>query len=115
MALRKEHLVFGALGALLLLVLGYEALFFKPHMAGQYMAHHSSMHALMAGRTGPSLLGFNILFWVLIFAFVYLLIKGAPKNAEEEDEAVKILKERYAKGEITRDDYLEMFKDLKEG
>jgi uncharacterized membrane protein len=71
------------------------------------------MHALMAGRSGPSLLGFNILFWILVFALVYLLVKELPKVSEKEDSAVKILKERYATGEINQDEYLEKFRDLK--
>jgi uncharacterized membrane protein len=108
MSLKKEHMVFGVLIALFLLLLTYEYLFFDPHMA-----HHREMHSVLAGRTGPSLLGFNILFWVLIFAFAYILIKERPAT-DNANLALKILQERYAKGELTRDEYLEMFRDLKE-
>ncbi|RMF89092.1 MAG: SHOCT domain-containing protein [Methanobacteriota archaeon] len=69
----------------------------------------------MAGRMGPSLLGFNILFWLLILALAALLIKGAGADKSKEDEAIRILNERYARGEIGRDEYLEKFKDLKGG
>jgi uncharacterized membrane protein len=37
-----------------------------------------------------------------------------PRVSEKEDAAVRILKERYAKGEINQDEYLEKFRDLKE-
>ncbi len=108
MPLKKEHIVFGVLAALFLVFLVYESLFFDPSME-----HHRAMHSTMAGRTGPSLLGFNILFWVLIFGFAYLLLRERP-GEEDGNGALIILKERYAKGEITRDEYLDIFKDLKE-
>jgi uncharacterized membrane protein len=110
---KKEYLVFGAIAVLFLLVVSYEALFLDPHTTDEHMVHHNDMHAIMAGRSGPSLLGFNILFWILVFALVYLLVKEVPTVSEKEIEAMKILKERYVKGEISRDEYLE-FKDLKE-
>jgi putative membrane protein len=111
MTLKKEHIAFGALAALFLLFLGYETLFYDP-----IMPNHMEMHSMMAGRTGPSLLGFNILFWVLLFVLAYLLIRDTPKGGKEaENDALNILKDRYAKGEITREEYLQMFKDLKEG
>jgi putative membrane protein len=114
MAVKKEHLVFGVIAVLFLLVVSYETLFFDPHTTDEHMAHHNEMHAIMAGRSGPSLLGFNILFWILVFALVYLLVKEVPRVSEKEDAAVRILKERYAKGEINQDEYLEKFRDLKE-
>jgi uncharacterized membrane protein len=114
MVIKKEHLVFGAVAVLFLLVVSYETLFFDPHTTGEHMAHHNDMHALMAGRSGPSLLGFNILFWILVFSLVYLLIKEVPRVSDKEVDAFKILKERYAKGEISRDEYLEKFRDIKE-
>jgi uncharacterized membrane protein len=114
MAVKKEHLVFGALALLFLIVLAYEAFVFEPNAPMDHMAHHNDMHGFMAGQMGPSLLGFNILFWILVFALVYLLVKEDPKVSEKEIEAVKILKERYAMGEVSRDEYLEKFRDIKE-
>jgi uncharacterized membrane protein len=114
MSIKKEKLVFGGLATLLLLFLIYEAIFFEPHIADNHMAHHNDMHTLMAGRMGPSLLGFNILFWFLILGLGYFLIKGSPKQAKKESEALMVLKQRYANGEISREEYLQMFKDLKE-
>ncbi len=109
MALKKEHIVFGALAALFLLFLAYETLFYDP-----IMPDHMEMHSMMAGRAGPSLLGFNLLFWTLILAFAYLVIKsGQKKSGTDESDAVRTLKDRYARGEISREEYLQMFKDLK--
>ncbi len=109
MPLKKEHLVFGAFVVLFFAVLCYELFFFDPHMA-----HHKAMHSYMAGRMGPSLLGFNLLFWILIFVFVYFLLRGQSRD-DDRNGAITILKERYARGEMTKDEYLEMFKDLKKG
>ncbi len=108
---KREHIVFGALVALFLLFLGYETLFYDP-----VMPDHGGMHSMMAGQTGPSLFGFNLLFWILILAFAYLVIRsGQKKSGTDESEAVRTLKDRYARGEISREEYLQMFKDLKEG
>jgi putative membrane protein len=114
MPIKKEHLVFGALALLFLLVVAYEAFYYIPGPSDM-MDHHSQMHGFMAGQMGPSLLGFNILFWILIIVLVILFIKGTDTDKSGEDEAIKILNERYAKGEITREEYLEKFRDLKEG
>ncbi len=114
MAIKKEQAVFGALAAVFLLILIYEFLFFDPHMADQHMAHHNDMHSFMAGRTSLSLLGFNLLFWILLFALLYLFIRQTPQLQPKEPDAVKILKERYAKGEISQEEYLKIFKDIKE-
>jgi len=111
MATGKERLVFTALLALFILILLYETLVFKP-IPGGMMPHHMAMHGFMAGQTGPSLFGFNIVFWLLILALIYLFFKEPGSAAESE--AVRILKERYAKGEISKEEYLETFKDLKE-
>ncbi len=111
MTLKKEHIVFGALATLFLLFLGYETLFYDP-----VMPDHMEMHSRMMGQTGPSLFGFNLLFWLLLFVFAYLLLKEAPKGEiTTESEALKTLKARYASGDISREEYLQMFKDLKEG
>ncbi|MEE9595106.1 MAG: SHOCT domain-containing protein [Candidatus Hydrothermarchaeales archaeon] len=106
--MKKEHIVFGALAALFLVFSAYEFLFFDPSME-----HHRAMHSTMTGMTGPNLLGFNVLFWVLIFGFAYLLLRERP-GEDNGNGALIILKERYANGEITRDEYLEIFRDLKE-
>jgi putative membrane protein len=62
----------------------------------------------------------SILFWVAIFFLIVMLFRsfGKHKNEEEteetkdEDTAFQILRERYAKGEITKRQFQDMKKDL---
>lgn len=54
-----------------------------------------------------------ILFWGAIIWLVISLINAGTKKSEETSEsALAILKKRYARGEVTREQYLEMEKEL---
>ncbi len=56
-----------------------------------------------------------ILFWILlILGIVYLvkLIGGSSKKVDKEETALDILKKRYAKGEISREEFERMRDDL---
>lgn len=56
-----------------------------------------------------------VLFWGAIIWLVISLINAGTKKPEETPEsALAILKKRYAKGEITKEQYLEMEKELRE-
>lgn len=56
-----------------------------------------------------------VLFWGAIIWLVISLINASTRKSEETPEsALAILKKRYAKGEITREQYLEMEKGLTE-
>lgn len=64
---------------------------------------------------------FMIIFWALIFLAVMALIRGFSgrgcwHNLDEHkhrgNNALDILKERYAKGEISKEDFEKMKKDL---
>lgn len=77
----------------------------------------------MMGGSGLGLFGgfFMIIFWVLIIVGVVLLIKwlvdqgarGTPHvPVAMGGQALEIAKERYAKGEITKEQFDQMKKDL---
>ena len=55
-----------------------------------------------------------ILPWIgILFLIGYLIVRGEEADTEEAMEnAQKVLDERYAKGEITRAEYLQMKKDI---
>ena len=63
---------------------------------------------------------FGWFMWILIIALIFILIwsntrerdKYIPLNQNGED-AMDILKKRYAKGEITQDQFQQMKEDLK--
>lgn len=56
---------------------------------------------------------FMILFWVVVIGGVVLIAKaifnaGHRSEPPRSDSALDVLKRRYANGEITKDEYLEM-------
>ena len=53
---------------------------------------------------------FMLIFWGLIIYGVVMLFRH--NNHSKKDRAIDILKERYAKGEITKDQFESMKKDL---
>lgn len=61
------------------------------------------------GLGGLGFGGFGLLFWVLVAIFIYLLVKGKD---DKKPTAVDILNKRFAKGEITREDYVRMKKEI---
>lgn len=112
--MKKENYVFGTLTAIFLLLVGYEIYNFRSG------GHHVMMSGGHIGGTGHmtshTISLFNpisLIIIILIAAFLYTLLKDNKEEIEtDENNAVKILKERYAKGEINREEYLKIFKDI---
>lgn len=53
-----------------------------------------------------------VLFWCFVVYGLTHLFKGMPNHHKSQDP-IDILKERYAKGEITKEQFDSMKKDLK--
>lgn len=77
------------------------------------------MGPMMYGPYGGGIWMFlNFLLWILIIIGVILLIvwlvrqPGRYPRGREEETAVEILKKRYARGEISKEDYDRMRKDI---
>ncbi len=59
---------------------------------------------------------FMTIFWILvILGIIYLVrkITASTKNEGREETALDILKKRYAKGEITKEEFDRMKEDIK--
>ena len=73
--------------------------------------------------SGGGMMGFGmgfgaiimVLFWgAVIWLVISLINAGKQKSEDISESALAILKKRYAKGEITKEQYLEMVKELEE-
>ncbi len=65
-------------------------------------------------------MGLGWIFWILIICLVVwvavrLIKPGDSENAQAGNNALAILKERYAKGEIDREEFMERKTDLEKG
>jgi putative membrane protein len=59
-----------------------------------------------------------IFWWILIIAVIVIVIRvmmqsGKKQSKSQDESPLEILKRRYAKGEITKEEYEERKKDLK--
>lgn len=56
---------------------------------------------------------FMVIFWVLLVALIFRLVRGGRHgHMMRWDRSQEILKERYAKGEITKEQFEQMRKEL---
>lgn len=59
--------------------------------------------------------GMHFIWWIVWLGFliwIFLLPSGLPTNRRSEKNALDILKERFAKGEISKEEYEEKRKTL---
>jgi putative membrane protein len=59
---------------------------------------------------------FMIIFWILVLLGVVYgirMLAGTTKRGEKQESAIDILKKRYAKGEITKEEFERLKNDLK--
>jgi len=80
------------------------------------------MMDMMNGGNGGWWMGgymwfFSILFWILIIAGVVLVVRwlvdrGSQASAPPTESALEILKKRYARGEIDRETFERMKRDI---
>ena len=63
-----------------------------------------------AAEAGMVIIG--IIFWILVIAGIVLLIKYLIEGRGGQESALEILKKRYARGEINREEFEEKKKDM---
>lgn len=56
--------------------------------------------------------GWMFLFWGMVIALIIFLVRRTGCEGTRSESAADILKRRYAKGEITREAYESMRKDI---
>jgi len=77
---------------------------------------------MMNGEWGAGWMGLGgfgmLLFWILILAGIVMLVRwlsgsgGSQDRSDTAPDAVELLRQRYARGEIDRDTYRRMLEDL---
>lgn len=79
-------------------------------MGQQYYWHDWHMY----GPWGWGMMFFMVIFWVLVIAGAIYLFRRLPFRPMEkqEDSALEILKKRYARGEISKEEFEEKKRDL---
>jgi len=61
---------------------------------------------------------FNMIFWILVIVGIVLLavwiarMAGRGKRSKDEESSLDILKKRYVRGEITKEEYEENKRDI---
>jgi putative membrane protein len=73
------------------------------------------MHPMMWGAWGFGMMFMMVLFWVLVIIGIVLAIRWLTSQRSEKpsDSAVEILRQRYARGEINKDEFEAKNRDLR--
>ncbi|GBE53876.1 hypothetical protein BMS3Bbin15_00022 [archaeon BMS3Bbin15] len=106
-----SYIIFATLGILFILTLFYDSgSNFAPCQAwGSFMLGGQSYGMHYAGSSG--FLGFRdfgLAFWILVALLVYILIS----NSRDDEEAIEILNKRFARGEISREEYMMLKREI---
>ncbi|MCB2183873.1 MAG: SHOCT domain-containing protein [Desulfobulbaceae bacterium] len=57
---------------------------------------------------------FPVLFWVLVILGIIYFVKLLMGKSTHDDTALDILRRRYARGEISREEFIDLKKELSE-
>ena len=75
------------------------------------VAHADGWDLMMGGPFewlgGLLALLLTIAFWVIVALVIVKLVKSRPISIGSQGSGLRVLEERYARGEITREEYLE--------
>ncbi len=105
---------------LVLAVAGYAAYYLYRRRGGEEMKNTEILIvavavllflAILSGGVMGFGMGIGLLFWIAVFAVLYYLITGSRRSVNEESP-LEILDKRFARGEISREEYLEMKKEI---
>lgn len=55
-----------------------------------------------------------LLFWVAVIALIVFLVRRTGGSGSRSESATNILKKRYARGEITKEEYENMKKEIED-
>jgi putative membrane protein len=59
--------------------------------------------------------GFGLIFWIILAVVIYMLLKQNNKKYDKPDSALDILNNRFARGEISKEEYLSIKETLTKG
>lgn len=95
------NLGFGAILTLLAVTYVYQGGSLWGPCMGGYGGMMGSGMRTGAGFFGLGFHGFGFLFWILVIFFLFLLLS----KKDEDKSAIDILNKRFAKGEMSREEY----------
>ena len=75
---------------------------------GYGQGHHQEMHQRGQEFFGVGFYGFGLLFWVLVAFFIVVVFF----NSTKKEDAITILNRRYARGELSQEEYKRMREEL---
>ena len=102
-----------------LILAGFLAAILLPGVASAQMMWGWGNGWSMMGGFGIFGIILSIIFWVLVIWAIVALVRwgvwsshGGRGHWRQEDSAIQILKDRYAKGEINKEEFEQKMKDL---